>query len=69
MKSGATYTVEQVSPGNFSVTNAAGAVVGAIRKEGTQFESFDTGGHSLGIAAHINPDAVTLIDKHFTGGL
>lgn len=69
LKSGATYKVEQVSPGTFSVTNAAGTVVGAIHKEGTQFESFDTAGHSLGTAAHINPDAVTLIDKHLAGGL
>jgi hypothetical protein len=69
LKSGVTYNLEQVSPGNFSVTNAAGTVVGAIHKAGNQFESFDTGGHSLGTAAHINPEAVALIDKHVSGGL
>jgi hypothetical protein len=68
LKSGATYKVELVTPGNFSVTNAAGSVVGAIHKAGTQFEAFDAGGHSLGTVAKLNPDAVALIDAHLSGG-
>lgn len=69
LKSGASYVVTQTDNTTFTVTKPNGTAVGSIHRSGTQFEAFDTGGHSLGTAAHINPDAVSLIDAHLAGGL
>lgn len=68
LRSGATYLISQVDPNTFSVSKPDGTVVGSIHRSGRQFEAFDASGHSLGPAAHMNPEALTLIDAHLSGG-
>jgi hypothetical protein len=69
LKSGATYVLTQANDGTITVSKPSGTTVGTIRHTGSQFEAFDTSSHSLGVAPHINPEAVTLIDAHLAGGL
>jgi hypothetical protein len=68
LKNGAVYKVDKVDADTFRVSNSTDQPVGTVNVSGGKFTAFSTGGASLGTAARLNPDALTLIDTYLRGG-